>query len=400
VQRTITARIPGFSTARLQAVLAWLLHDDGDEEGSIAALQAAWREAGDQIGHIVRREWPRIERPVWVALERGAIDVGSAVEAISTAQPAGEALGSFTRHPAAAVRRAALMSAVATGHPEGIGRVPELERDPDPTVRAAAQKAGELLVRNPPPLSFRLLGRFELHRGTWLVEDAAWGRRVAQRLVRFLLCRGGGPVPEDELIELFWPHTSPESARRSTQVGVSAARTILDPPGAERSLLTCSERTYRLELRPHDTVDSWEFERAATLALATDSAPRRAALSAAVALWGGEPLPEERYTEWATPWRERLIDRYVQLLTALSDAHDQAGDLNQALETARRLVELDPLNEASHRRLMVACARTGRRGHALRQFLACRHALVTELGVEPGEETRALHRRVLAGEPV
>jgi len=34
------------------------------------------------------------------------------------------------------------------------------------------------------------------------------------------------------------------------------------------------------------------------------------------------------------------------------------------------------------------------------QFLACRHALVTTLGVEPGEESSALQRRLLTGEPV
>jgi hypothetical protein len=36
----------------------------------------------------------------------------------------------------------------------------------------------------------------------------------------------------------------------------------------------------------------------------------------------------------------------------------------------------------------------------LRQFLACRRALVGELGVEPDAETAALQRRVLAGETV
>jgi DNA-binding SARP family transcriptional activator len=63
-------------------------------------------------------------------------------------------------------------------------------------------------------------------------------------------------------------------------------------------------------------------------------------------------------------------------------------------------VELDPLDEAAQRRLIRALARSGRRGHALRQFLACRHALVTTLGVEPGEETSALQRRLLAGDVV
>jgi DNA-binding SARP family transcriptional activator len=400
VERTIETRPPGFSNARLHAVLAWLLHDEGDEAQSIGSIAAAWAEAGDQAKHVVRREWPRIERPLSAALERGALDVESAIEAVAAAQPGGEALGPLTRHPIPEVRRAALLGAVAAGHPEGIARVPELLRDPVDDVARAARAAAELLARDPPPLSFRLLGGFELRRGAWLVDDAAWERRVAQRVIRLLLCRGGGPVLEDELIEAFWPEKPAASARRSVQVAVSAARGVLDPPGVTESRLVCNERTYRLALRERDAVDSEQFEHAAEAALAAGPSGRRGALCTAAAMWGGEPLPEERYSEWAAPWRERLIDRYAGVLAALSDAHEQAGDTVAAVETARQLVELDPLNEAAHRRLILAFARAGRRGHALRQFLSCRRALVTELGVEPGEETAALQRRVLAGERI
>ena len=49
---------------------------------------------------------------------------------------------------------------------------------------------------------------------------------------------------------------------------------------------------------------------------------------------------------------------------------------------------------------MVGYARAGRRGHALRQYLACRRALVDGLGIEPAQETAALQRLILAGEAV
>jgi DNA-binding SARP family transcriptional activator len=67
---------------------------------------------------------------------------------------------------------------------------------------------------------------------------------------------------------------------------------------------------------------------------------------------------------------------------------------------ARELVDLDPLNERGHRALMTAYARTGRRGHALRQFLECRRALVDSLGIEPAAATSALQARILAGERI
>jgi LuxR family maltose regulon positive regulatory protein len=395
VETTLADAADGVSTARLRGVHAWLLHDEGDEEGSIAALTTAWAQAGDQVRHVLRREWPRIERPLWVALEHGAIDPTAAIAAL----PDGEAIGTLTRHPTAAVRRAAVLAAAASGHPDGLARIAELADDAEPDVASAARAAAGRLREHPPPLAFRTLGGFELRRGAWRVDEAAWERRVAERLVRLLLCRDEA-VGEDDLFDAFWPDRPQPSARRGLQVAVSSARSVLDPPGARESRLEAAGRTYRLRLRPGDTLDAAEFARAAESALWATGGERRVALSTAAALWGGEPLPEERYSDWAIAWRERLTDRYAEVLAALSDEHAAAGDNLAAAEAARRIVELDPVHEGAHRRLIVAYARAGRRGHALRQFLACRRALVAQLGVEPDAETVALQRRVLAGEPL
>jgi DNA-binding SARP family transcriptional activator len=147
-------------------------------------------------------------------------------------------------------------------------------------------------------------------------------------------------------------------------------------------------------------VDADRFLASADRALAGADADRRPLLERAHSLWSGEPLPEERYSDWATSYRERLIDRYLGVLGALCDVHQQAGEHFEASQVARELVDLDPLNERGHRALMTAYARTGRRGHALRQFLECRRALVDTLGIEPAEATSRLQARILAGETV
>ena len=49
---------------------------------------------------------------------------------------------------------------------------------------------------------------------------------------------------------------------------------------------------------------------------------------------------------------------------------------------------------------MISYARSGRTSHALRQYLECRRALVTDVGVEPAAETSLLQARILAGDPV
>jgi DNA-binding SARP family transcriptional activator len=147
-------------------------------------------------------------------------------------------------------------------------------------------------------------------------------------------------------------------------------------------------------------VDADRFLAAADRALAGGDHESRPLLEHARSLWTGEPLPEERYSDWATSYRERLIDRYLAVLGSLCDLHEQADEHFEASQVARELVDLDPLNERGHRALMTAYARTGRRGHALRQFLECRRALVDSLGIEPSEATSRLQARILAGETV
>ena len=272
-------------------------------------------------------------------------------------------------------------------------------RHPQPAVALVATEA---LHRHPSQraaLRFTLLGGFSVTRGSSRAADTAWERRVAQRVVRLLLVHRDGAVGEDEILETFWPDSRADSARRSLHVAISCARRVLDRPDAP-SVIDLSDRIYRLRLQPGDSVDTQEFEAAARRALADHGAPRMRSLERALSLWAGEPLPEERYSDWAVTWREHLSELRLAVLAALADECLERGDPIVAGMWARELVELDPLNEGAHRRLMISHARGGRRKQALRQFLDCRRALVEQLGLEPASETTCLQQRILDGQPV
>src|SRR3954454_23788326 len=94
----------------------------------------------------------------------------------------------------------------------------------------AAPVASTRERRAPSALTFTLLGGFSVTRGNWQADDAAWERRVAQRLVRFLLLRRSCPVSEDEILEALWSNRDVDSARRSLRVAASRARAVLDAP--------------------------------------------------------------------------------------------------------------------------------------------------------------------------
>jgi DNA-binding SARP family transcriptional activator len=243
------------------------------------------------------------------------------------------------------------------------------------------------------PLEYGVLGGFRLARDGVAVDVTAWERPMAARVVRFLLVQRGF-VAEDRLLEAFWPDREPAACRRCLAVSVSRCRAVLRP-----AAVVVHERSYRLVLDDRDSLDSELFETAAGAALERTAGPgRTAALERAAALWTGEPLPEDRYADWAREWRDALVDRHRELLAALSDGYAAAGEHGAALRTARLMLDADPLDEGAHRRVMAGYAALGRRSRALEQFLRCRQDLVDCVGIEPDRETTALHARILAGD--
>ncbi len=350
---------------------------------------------------MVRAHWPAMRPVLWHALAEGAVTASAVLPAMQRALPGGEALVAMVDHPHAEVRRAALSVALAADHPAVLDRLGALAGDADEQVAAAAaataarlrdrHAAAALRAARRLPRAARRAGRSTRPpgRGRWRPASCA-------------SCSPQGPVavPEDVLFDAFWSDRPADAARQHLAVAVSRARKVLDLPGAEQSVIEARERTFRLRLRDQDSVDAVRFERAAVEALAARGPGRQGALERAAALWTGEPLPEDRYAAWSAPWRERLTEAYAQVLGALVEASEAAGRHHDAIRAAQALLAVDPLDEGAHRRLMTAYARTGRTSHALRQYLECRHALVTQLGVEPSAQTSAVQARILAGEGV
>jgi DNA-binding SARP family transcriptional activator len=403
---TLDACFPGprgrVHRAGLLASRARLEHDTGEPERACASLAEGWEEAGPQADQVIRAHWPGLRPALWHALAEGALSPDAVLPAMRDAFPGGGALMEMVDHPAPAVRRAALSSALAAGHPAALARLGVLAQDADEQVAAAATAATERVRSRRPALRFELLGGFRVRRAGWELDESLWERPMAVRVVRFLLINGSELVPEDALFEAFWPDRPADSARQHLAVAVSRARKVLDLPGAQESAIEARERTYRLRLGERDSVDSVEFEFAAAAALsaAGGGADGARALERAAALWTGAPLPEDRYAAWSFAWRDRLLAVYSQVLGALIEGYETAGRHDDVILVAQRLLEVEPLNEDAHRRLMLAFARTGRASLALRQYLACRRSLVVDLGLEPSDETSRLQARILAGEPV
>ena len=102
------------------------------------------------------------------------------------------------------------------------------------------------------------------------------------------------------------------------------------------------------------------------------------------------------FDDWAAFERDRWLRAAIHGLRAQAEAEENQGRLAQALETTQRLLELDPLQEATHRQRMRLHYALGDRAAALRHFETARERLQQELGVEPMAETRALSQQIQA----
>jgi DNA-binding SARP family transcriptional activator/tetratricopeptide (TPR) repeat protein len=226
-----------------------------------------------------------------------------------------------------------------------------------------------------PEIHVTLLGRFAVTVGGVPVAEAGWKRRHAAAVVKVLALAPGRRLHREQVIDLVWPgDTIAEAVPKLHKAAHFARRAI----GVPDSVVL---RGDQVVLCPGGsvTVDAVRFGELARWALAAGDA---AAAREALALYGGELLPADRYEEWAETRREQLSQSHLDLLRL--DGRWEA------------VAELDPGDERAHLALMRRHAANGDRHAALRQFDRLDRALRQELGLAPGPEASALRDRLLA----
>jgi DNA-binding SARP family transcriptional activator/ATP/maltotriose-dependent transcriptional regulator MalT len=223
----------------------------------------------------------------------------------------------------------------------------------------------------------RLLGGFEASRSG---QALALPPGLPTQLVKLLAC-SGRRLPGDAVVESLWPQVEPASGRKRL-------RNVLNRLRDAAGDLVIRDGD-ALALAPGLETDADEFERAAAHALA--SPHDDGAAGAALARYGGELLPDDRYEPWSAEPRERLARRQLALLDLLADRAEAEGEVDEALRLLERAIEADRLDESRYLRAAALLLTQGRRGRAL-EVLRTAAAALHELGLEPSDAHRALVR--------
>ncbi len=228
-------------------------------------------------------------------------------------------------------------------------------------------------------------------------------------LLAYLALEAGRPHRRDALAPRFWPDDPEKQALQNLRQTLVRLRRALDDEGADPPHLLIEPQTIRFNRGSDYWLDVEAFQ---ALSVNVERHRHRrlavcpaclSQLARSVELYRGELLAELHPTgslafdEWLLLGREQLGQQASAALHALGEARLAQGDYRAAAGYARRLLRLEPWDEMALRRLLCSLAQGEGRNAALRQYQAFRRGLLTELGVEPEDETAALAAAIQGG---
>ncbi len=219
-------------------------------------------------------------------------------------------------------------------------------------------------------------------------------RRKALALVAYLATTETGHS-RDALATLLWPE---HDASRAYALLRNALWILNRTPLSD--WLVATRHTIGFRKGAGLEVDVVSFRSALSDALAHDAPDSVERLAAAERIYRSNFLEgfgiddSEPFDDWQCSESNALRRELAACLERLAAILESRGRVDDAIGFVRRWLEIEPLDESVHRRLMELLARSGRRAAAIAQFEACSAVLARELGLSPSSETARLVDRI------
>jgi DNA-binding SARP family transcriptional activator len=223
-----------------------------------------------------------------------------------------------------------------------------------------------------PRLKIQTLGRLRVT--TWNgALDGEWVGQRAGQLFKFLLTERHHFVPLEMIAEAVWPNANNRTGN-TVRHCMHILRSKLEPDPTRRGrspYILAKNGGYRLN-PDCVSVDADDFEKMLSDGMRAfaggDSTTAVTLFEAAVAMYHGDYLADDPYSEWAYVERERLRDLATIPLRALAELRSDEPEV--ALGHMQRLAEMEPFDNEIQRQLLVMLVKQGRRSRAVRLYQA------------------------------
>lgn len=240
-------------------------------------------------------------------------------------------------------------------------------------------------------LSIQLLGRprIELDGEPVTARIPAKGQAML-----YYVAALGRAQPRSAIAALLWGEQPSGAARANLRLTLTRVRRVIGES------LDLSDGEIALSTSAASNVDLRDFDAAAN---DLDGMPLErlepiAARGNGEFLDGFEIADARPFEDWMESERLRLRRSAYRLWQRIGALRDAGGDVDGAIEAGRRLIRLEPWDEAAHEFLMQRLGRSGRPLAAIAQYEALRRTLAEELGARPSARIEALHRSIREAE--
>ncbi|CAN5196905.1 BTAD domain-containing putative transcriptional regulator [soil metagenome] len=240
-----------------------------------------------------------------------------------------------------------------------------------------------------------IFGGLRLHHGG---EEVELGPTRQRSVLALLVAARGDVVHLSDITDTLWPDSPPTSALNQIHRHVGELRRLFQPDLAMRAAgryIHARGRAYRFDPATVDS-DLEGFYAIAALAERTEIPDEARHLNlqalALAALPAFSDLPWEILSlpTIARVDRDRRAVASRVLSSTQTRAHAEANVL-----MLERIASEDPLDEALQAEVMRVLALAGRRAQALELFDRTRGLLAERLGIDPGEELRAVQLEII-----
>jgi DNA-binding SARP family transcriptional activator len=252
-----------------------------------------------------------------------------------------------------------------------------------------------------PSLRFALLGPLRVWRDG---HELPLGPAKERAVLAVLLLSANRPVPVPRIVDAVWPEDRPADGANVVQKHVGGLRRLLEPQRPARApgrTLALTDAGYLLRVAPGnlDTDAIRSRVRSAAAARAAGLAEEALAVLHEALVGGREPPLSGLDGSFFESARTRLTAQRADAAELWAETALGSGHHELLVDDLPDLVAEFPVRERLRAVLMRALYCRGRQAEALAVYQGAREYLVAEYGVEPGEELRDLHRRILRNDP-
>jgi DNA-binding SARP family transcriptional activator len=282
---------------------------------------------------------------------------------------------------------------------ESAGNPVMLDTPFDPELTNTEKTPAEPAESAQPLIEAFYFGSFRVLVNHQPIED--WPGKKGKSIFAYLLLNHKKKIFRDVLMDIFWPKSSPDSARNCLNVCIHGIRRALYDKDPKTEYILFKDECYYCNPEIDINIDVEEFRKTWRSAQSLEHAKNLPAATSkferAARLYKGDFLEDEMYDSWNSLDRENLREIYLVILDRLSKFYIENGQVITANSLCEKIIQKDNCREDIHRRLMRCHYYSGQRFKAIRQFRKCKIILKNELEVAPDKKTVELYEQIKQG---